>query len=96
VDSSRRRGRPAEGRRVAVRLPPAAIAALDARAAVRGTTRAHVLRDIVAGALEVSGSGGVDRAQIRRMLEMTPAERVRHLVAVANTLARFQGSAVRR
>jgi hypothetical protein len=80
----RRRGRPPEGRPVAVRLEPELIAALDRRAHARGTTRAKVLRDLVAGS--VDPGDGVDRAQIYRQLRLTPAQRVARMAETANML----------
>lgn len=41
------RGRPAIGERVEVRIPPDALARLDAEAARQGITRAELVRDIV-------------------------------------------------
>jgi hypothetical protein len=35
-------------------------------------------------------SDGVDRSQIRRLLALTPLERIRHMVDVANGMARFR------
>jgi hypothetical protein len=88
MSAPRRRGRPAEGRPVSVRLDGDLITALDQRAAARGTTRAKVLRDLIAKS--VDPGDGVDRSQIYRQLRMTPAERVAHMTAVANTLRQLR------
>jgi hypothetical protein len=77
-----------------VRLEPHLVAALDQRARARGTTRAKVVRDLVARSLDPGD--GVDRTQIYRQLRMTPAERVAHMAETANTLRRWRGSAARR
>jgi hypothetical protein len=90
--TSRRRGRPPEGRPVAVRLEPELIAALERRARARGTTRAKVLRDLVAKS--VDPGDGVDRAQIHRQLRLTPAERVARMAETANTLRAMRARSV--
>jgi len=82
---------------VSVRLDPRIVRQLDRKAAAIGTTRAAVIRDVVSradrnGDLDL----GVDRAQIRRMLQMTPAERVEHMAAVANALRPWRGAAALR
>lgn len=94
--ASARRGRPSEGRRVAVRLPPDVLVLLDRRAERAGITRAQVMRDILRAAVDSSSSDGVDRAQIQRMLRLTPAERVQHMAQVAESLSSIKGIARRR
>ena len=92
-DAPRRRGRPTEGQLVSVRLEPHVVRRLDRLARARGLTRAGLLRDIVSHAdLDL----GVDRTQIRRMLRMTPAERVEHMADVANKLRPWRGVAASR
>jgi hypothetical protein len=93
-DTPRRRGRPTEGQLVSVRLEPNLVTALDQRARARGTTRAKVLRDLVAKS--VDPGDGVDRTQIYRQLRMTPAERIRETAHAANELLKFRGMARRR
>ena len=77
---------------MAVRLPAPLIAVLDDRATRIGASRAQVIRSILQTAMDPAGPDGVDRAQIRRMLRMTPAERVRRgdfksVLAVIEALA---------
>jgi hypothetical protein len=76
-----------------VRLPPPVLAFLDRQAAREGSTRARVIRRIVSEAMDASTPDGVDRAQIRRLLAMSPAQRVRHMTDVANALVRIRGVA---
>ena len=83
------------GTRVSVRLPADLLAHVDARAAVVGESRAAVVRRLLIGALAVDEVGGeqldgVDRAQIRRMLALTPRERIRHMADVANGMIRVR------
>lgn len=85
------------GERVAVRLPPALLAAVDERARATGRTRAATIRELLAEALAgVGGSGrepsGVDVAQIRRSLALSPAERLRHNTLAVHRIRRFQRS----
>ena len=40
--------------------------------------------------LAAGHSDGVDRSQIRRMLALTPLERIRHMIDVANGMAQFR------
>ena len=79
---------------MSVRLDAELIDALDQRATARGTTRARVLRDLVATSLRTGD--GVDRAQIHRQLRMTPAERVARMAESANTLRALKAHATRR
>ncbi|MEE8601323.1 ribbon-helix-helix protein, CopG family [Euzebya tangerina] len=67
------RGRPRVGQRVTVRLPPELLRDVDRLAASAGMTRAAYLRALIAAALPAED---VDRSQIRRMLRLTPAERI--------------------
>ena len=88
------RGRPPVGTRVSVRLPDDLLARVDARAVERRESRAAVVRELLLDALagpEVSESDdGVDRAQIRRMLALTPRERIRRMADVANGMIRVR------
>ncbi len=77
-----------------MRLPVEAIEFLDRRADRRGTTRAQMLRTIVAEAMSPADASGVDRAQIQRQLRMSPAQRVAHMTDVANRMRRLRGIAV--
>ena len=57
-----------------------------------------MVRQLLAGALDAPRFGGeppdgVDRAQIRRMLALTPRERIRHMADVANGMARIHARA---
>jgi predicted transcriptional regulator len=95
VSTARRPGRPPVGDRVVVRLPDALLADLDHRAEVLGRSRASVIRsllDEVLGRSEAADDG-VDRAQIRRALALTPAERVRHATTLAAQQRRIRGAA---
>jgi hypothetical protein len=54
-----------------------------------------VVRHLLARALAAPPTGdeasdGVDRAQIRRMLALTPRERIRHMADVANGMVRLR------
>jgi metal-responsive CopG/Arc/MetJ family transcriptional regulator len=85
------RGRPSVGSRVSVRLPADLLARVDARAAAIGESRASVVRDLLADALGAAPPlDGVDRAQIRRMLALTPRERIRYMADVANGMIRLR------
>ena len=75
---------------MAVRLPPDMLASVDADAARHAESRASSIRRLLAEALSNGADDGVDRAQIRRMLALTPLERIRHMVDVANGMARFR------
>jgi len=96
VAAARGRGRPPVGERVAVRLPADLLVLVDHRARTSRQSRAGAIRSLLAEALRVDSPDGVDRAQIRRMLAMTPAERIRHMAQVANTQMRLRGAARRR
>src|SRR5256885_11940878 len=87
------RGRPAVGERFAVRFPADVLDAIDRRAAGRGQSRAAVIRALVSDAL--GERSDVDRAQIRRMLAMSPADRIRHMTEVASNQSRLRGAARR-
>ncbi len=89
---ARRRGRPAIGERVCVRLSSQMLAAVDQRADRQGTTRAAALRSLLAAGLESSDPWGVDAAQLERMLSLTPGQRVRHAAAAAKQLRRIGGA----
>lgn len=74
-----RRGRPAIGDRIAVRLPVEMIAELDARAAAADVSRAEAVRILLDRALATGPEDGVDRTQIARRLALTPRQRVRSM-----------------
>jgi predicted transcriptional regulator len=78
---------------VSIRLDPKVVRRLDRLATARGTTRASVLRDVLTESIP---DYGVDRTQIKRMLRLTPAERVRDMADTANTMLQLQGLAHRR
>jgi hypothetical protein len=80
----RGRGRPPVGERVAVRLPPDLLRRLDAESARQGRSRAATVRRLLDDALARSEIDGVDRAQLRRQLGLSPVERIRRMAAVAN------------
>jgi len=94
---ARRAGRPAVGTRVPVRLPVDLLGDIDRRARVLGRSRASVIRSLLVAALSQSDApdDGVDRAQIRRMLGMSPPERLRHMRDVAAQQQRIRGMAGR-
>ena len=69
---------------MAVRLPAELLTLIDGRAAANARSRAATIRDLLTQALYSGRDDGVDRGQIRRMLAMTPAERVRQMTEVAN------------
>ena len=50
VGPLRGRGRPPEGTRIEVRVPSDVLAKIDAEADSRGTTRAHVIRELLIAA----------------------------------------------
>jgi hypothetical protein len=80
-----------------VRLPASTLAEIDQRAQRAGASRAQLIRDLLAQALAAVPTGdGVDRAQIQRMLRLTPAERVAHMVAVQRRMAALRGLATTR
>ena len=66
------------------------LARVDADAALHAESRAGSIRRLLAEALSNAAGDGVDRVQIRRMLALTPLERIRHMVDVANGMARFR------
>jgi metal-responsive CopG/Arc/MetJ family transcriptional regulator len=98
VTLERRPGRPSIGARVPVRLPPDLLEEVDRRARTLGRSRASVIRSLLVGALDrtPNADDGVDRAQIRRALAMSPSERVRHMTGVAAQQGRLRGAARRR
>ena len=95
----RRPGRPAVGTRIPVRLPPDVLEDIDRRARLLGRSRASIIRSLLEAALgrtdADAGDDGVDRAQIQRMLALSPPERLRHMREVATQLRRVQGKARR-
>jgi len=96
-DVSRRPGRPAIGVRVPVRLPDALLSEVDQRARILGRSRASVIRSLLQDALgHGSPDDGVDRAQIRRSLALSPRERIAHMTAVQAQQARLRGKARQR
>lgn len=81
------------GDRVTVRLPPGLLADVDRQAHRAGMSRAAYLRALIAAALPADD---VDRAQIRRLLALSPAERVaRHSQVTAQLSAVGAAGAVR-
>jgi len=95
TEMDRRPGRPAVGARVPVRVPPDLLEDIDRRARVLGRSRAAVIRSLLLEALgraELSDDG-VDRSQIRRMLAMSPSDRMRHMADVGAQQKRFRGKA---
>ena len=93
---ARARGRPAVGERVSVRLPQGLLRLVDDRAATGGQSRAETIRSLLIEALRDPTDDGVDRAQIERMLRLTPAERIRRMTDVVNAQRRLRGAALRR
>ena len=91
-DVSRRPGRPAVGERVPVRLPDDLLNEVDQRAHILGRSRASVIRSLLLDALgHAPPDDGVDRAQIRRSLALSPRERMAHMTAVQAQQARLRG-----
>lgn len=78
------------GPRISVRLEDGLLARVDAEAAGAGESRASTIRRLLDSAV---ADPGVDVAQIRRALAMTPAERVRAMVHTERMLARVRGQA---
>lgn len=77
-------------------MPADILALVDARARARGETRAAAIRRLLAeGLRSEAASDGVDRAQIRRMLALTPRDRIRHMADVVNAIRPFRGAARR-
>jgi hypothetical protein len=66
---------------------------IDRLAQRADVSRAQVIRDLLAGALAPPTDDGVDRAQIRRLLRLSPAERVAHMVGVQRRMAALRGLA---
>lgn len=94
---SRRPGRPAIGVRVPVRLPDDLLSEVDQRARILGRSRASVIRSLLLDALgHETPDDGVDRAQIRRSLALSPRERMAHMHSVQVQHARVSGKARRR
>jgi hypothetical protein len=90
-------GRPAVGVRVPVRLPADVLHEVDRRARILGRSRAAVIRSLLEEALGVRDEvdDGVDRAQIRRMLELSPSDRMHHMSLVAAQQGRLRRKARR-
>lgn len=85
------------GARVAVRLPPDILALVVARAEAEGESRAEAIRRLLAQGLgHEQRPDGIDRSQIRRMLALSPRDRIRHVAGVVNASARLRGAARRR
>jgi hypothetical protein len=78
-------------------LAPDVLDEIDRRARVLGRSRAAVIRSLLAEALgrAETPDDGVDRAQIRRQLALSPAERVRRMSEVATQQRRLRGKARR-
>ncbi len=77
---------------MSVRLPDDLLARVDAESARADESRAATIRRLVGEAL---GDSGVDVAQIRRALALTPAERIRAVVRTERGLAQLRGRALR-
>ena len=96
-DADRRPGRPAIGARVSIRLPDDLLREVDQRARILGRSRASVIRSLLLDALgHEAPDDGVDRAQIRRSLALSPIERMAHMTAVRDQHTRLRGKARRR
>jgi hypothetical protein len=92
IDVPRRPGRPAVGVRIPVRLPDDLLVEIDRRAHLLGRSRASVIRSLLLDALgHEPPDHGVDRAQIRRSLALTPRERMAHMTVVGAEQARLRG-----
>ena len=85
-------GRPPVGEPITVRLPPGLLRDVDRHAAAAGMSRAAYLRALIAGGLP---HDDVDRPQIRRLLALTPAERVARNEANVRQMAAIRGAARR-
>lgn len=83
-------GRPAVGPRISVRVDPALLDRLDAEASRSGQSRASTVRRLLAASVDETG---VDVAQIRRALALSPAERIRALARTERHLAGIRGRA---
>lgn len=84
-------GRPPIGSRVSVRLPDELLDRVDAEAEQSGASRAATVRRLIEGGL---GDTGVDLAQIRRALALTPAERIRTVARTERALSAIRGRAL--
>lgn len=87
-------GRPAIGPRVSVRFPPDLLARVDAEAARAGESRASVVRRLV-GALLGHADDGVDVAQIRQALALSPGARIEAVARAVQNVSAIRGRAVR-
>jgi hypothetical protein len=63
---------------------------VDAEAARSGTSRASTIRRLIESSV---GQTGVDVAQIRRLLALSPIDRIRQAVRTEQTLAQIRGQA---
>jgi metal-responsive CopG/Arc/MetJ family transcriptional regulator len=97
-DRPLRPGRPPIGARVPVRLPDEVLAQIDRRARILGRSRASIIRSLLHAALGDASvpDDGVDRAQIRRSLALSPRERIEHMTKVRAQQARVRGKARQR
>jgi predicted transcriptional regulator len=77
-----------------VRLPPELLARVDGLAQQASVSRATSIRRLIASALGAENDG-VDVAQIRRALALSPAERVRTMVEAKRNVAAVRSRAVR-
>lgn len=91
---TKRVGRPPVGPRVTVRLPEDLLIRVDEEAARTAESRATSIRRLIAVALG-SVEDGVDVAQIRRALALSPAERIRALVEAERNVSAVRRRAVR-
>lgn len=83
-------GRPAVGPRISLRLDDRLLERVDAEAKRSGKSRAATIRELLGVS---AGNPGVDVAQIRRALALTPAERIRAVARTEAMLAGLRGRA---
>ena len=74
-----------------VRLPDELLREVDRVATEQDMSRARAIRGLLADALFIAGNDGIDRAQIQRMLAMTPRERIQQLATVVNAQSPLRG-----
>jgi len=86
----RPRGRPVVGPRITVRIDDDLLARVDAEATRSGASRASTIRRLIERSV---GDTGVDVAQIRRALALTPADRIRAAAHTERMLAQVRGRA---
>lgn len=89
---SRTLGRQPEGPRISVRVDPALLMQIDAEATRSGQSRASTIRQLLERAVDDTG---VDVAQIRRNLALSPADRICAVGRSEQRLAGLRGRAAR-